>query len=404
MIYSYEASNSRGGTSQGQIEAASRTEAAELLQKKGLIPIVIEPHEEGKGLSRLHGAIFQTVTPLDRIVLVRNLAATIKAGLSIIEALDILLEDSTKQIMRSILSQVRLGVQNGQPLWQSFANHKKAFPTFFIGMLKAAETSGQLDVTLTELNQYMTREYELVRKVKGALAYPFILLSASTGVVVLLLTFVLPRLERTFAQGGFELPLITRIVLQISRAFRYSITLDAFVVGLIFLFVMLLRRTSTGKRITATIMFRIPLINNLIKKIALVRITRTLGSLIASGGAIAEALKLSAESSGNENYRVAILDCKEQIIKGIPLSKALLHYPDLFPRFLTSLVVVGEKTGTLESILKTFADFYDEEVDHTLKTLTSLLEPILLLAMGVLIGGIALSILLPVYQFVGKFV
>lgn len=404
MIYTYEASDQYGKIVEGEYDAHDRDGVIEYLTRKELIPISIQEKGLSKDGKRGGVVLFETITAVDRILLIRNLAATIRSGLNIIEALNILLGDTTKQLMRTILNDAKNNLKSGQPLSATFTTYKKYFPTIFVGMIKAGEASGRLEETLNELGRHLSREYNLLRKVRSALAYPVILLVASVGVIVLMLIFVLPRLVKVFKQSNAELPLPTQILMQLSNAFTYSITLDLVILGLLVWFFMFFRKTVSGQRFFMWLFMRIPFVRELIHKVALVRFTRTLGSLIGSGTHIIEALDLAADSVGNIYYRNAIVASIDQIKNGVPLSKALESYPDLFPHFLIGLVSVGERTGTLQHVMETFADFYDEEVDHTLKDLTTFLEPMLLLMMGLVIGTIALSILLPIYRLVGKFV
>ncbi|OGE85893.1 MAG: hypothetical protein A3J48_00970 [Candidatus Doudnabacteria bacterium RIFCSPHIGHO2_02_FULL_46_11] len=403
-IFRYEAANSDGTVLEGDIEAADRQAVLEFLTKRSLVPLAVEDLTgQTHSVRSLSISLFERVTSLDRILLVRNLGAALKAGLNLLEALDILIVDTAKTSVRRIMAQAKVNLQNGQMLSATFKAFPKYFPPVFVGLIKAGEASGQLDRTLKELNDYLIREYDLNRKIKSALAYPVLLLSVAIGVVVLLLIFVLPRLERTFQQTATQLPLITRILVQISEILTYSLTLDLIVIGFFTASFIYLKKTAWGKKVSAQIAFRIPLIRDLVKKIVLVRFTKTLATLLASGLPIIMALELSAEAVGNEAYRQKILKAADEVKSGTSLSKSLSRDPQLFPGFLTGLMLVGEKTGTSEEILKTFADFYTEEVDHELKNLTNFIEPLLLLMMGLVIGLIALSILLPIYQLVGKF-
>jgi type IV pilus assembly protein PilC len=193
-------------------------------------------------------------------------------------------------------------------------------------------------------------------------------------------------------------------MLAIGHALTFNFFLDIFIVAIIAALAVMARRNVAVKSVSARILFHIPLVNELIKKIVLVRFSRTLGSLLASGALITDSLRLTADSVGNQYYKQAIFKVGDDVARGLSLSKALAARGKLFPHFLISLVMVGEKTGTLENILKTFADFYDEEVDYTLRTLTTFLEPAMLLIMGLIIGFIVMSVLLPIYQFVGKFI
>jgi type II secretory pathway component PulF len=402
-IFTYEAVNKDGETITGELNATSKEEAVGVLTRKKLVLDRIEEIEvrDSAGLSK---HLFERFTALDRIVLVRNLAVTIKAGLSIVEALEILITDATKKITGEILMSAKTNVQNGQSLSKTFEFYHKYFPSIFVGMIKAGETSGQLDKTLDELSGQLTKEYNLIKKVKSALAYPLILLVASLGIVALLLIFVLPRLTRTFAQSQTELPMITKVLVSMSAALTKSYWLDAGVIILLIGFISFFRKTVAGRAFFSFLAFHTPVVRNLVKKIILVRLTRTLGSLIASGLSIVESLELCRKVVGNPKYEKAIDIVINDIKNGVQISEAFRKFPDLFPRFLTSLIGVGEKTGTLESVLKTFADFYDDEVDGALKDLTTFLEPMMLLFMGLLVGLIAVSILMPIYQLVGKFV
>lgn len=405
MQYHYEASDSAGVITRGEFEAASKEAAIEHLVKRNLIPLKLEQKGLAAGGSRINlkASLFEKITPLDRILFVRNLSATLKAGLNIIEALDILIVDAKKNMVKEFLIKAKLNLQSGHPLSATFYSQKKFFPPIFVGMLRTGEASGNLDKTLNELSRYLTREYNLKRRIGSALAYPVVLLTASIAVILLLMIFVLPRLTKTFRQSGADFPLITKIFLKGSEIISYSPILDLIVfIGLVSFFVYF-KKTPLGQRLFLKLFFRIPVTRELIKKVALVRFTRTLGSLVASGTSIIESLELAADAVSNDVYKKAILKVVKQVKSGVPFSRALEGYPDLFPHFLTSLVVVGERTGTMDYILKTFADFYDDEFGHTLKNFTTFLEPVLLLFMGIVIGAVALSILLPIYQLVGKF-
>ncbi|MDP3901977.1 MAG: type II secretion system F family protein, partial [bacterium] len=373
------------------------------LEAKGMSPILIEKEGDVKGSPGLSMSLFERVKPIDLIMISRNLSIMIKAGISITESLDILINDSEKRIIKKILGEAKFNIQKGQPLSATFSYYKKYFPPVFVGLIKAGEVSGNLSESFAELAKYMSREYSLKRKIRSALAYPAILMTGSTGIITLLLVFVLPRLAKSFAASNVELPMITKIFMGISLVLSKSILADL----LIFIFFVWLffyfRKTDFGRKIFYGISLRIPVIKDLVKKSALIRLSRTLGGLIGSGLVIMEALELTAEAVGNSLYKKALLKAIGKIKSGIPLSKALGGYNNLFPHIFVNMLAVSEQTGSMESVLKTFSDFYDEEIDNTLKDMTTMIEPIMLLIMGLIIGAIALSVLLPVYQLVGKF-
>lgn len=405
MLYIYKASSKDGSITEGEMDAPHKGIVMEHLARKGLIPVLIEEKlfaQKKGGLLDL--AIFDRVSGIDVITITRNLAATIKAGLSLVEALEILIADATKVSVRRILTEARSNTENGKPLSVTFNNYPRTFPPVFIGLLKAGELSGKMDETLSELSRYLSREYALKRKVKGALTYPIILLIGSFLVIGLLLVFVLPRLAKTFAQSGVDLPFLTKVLMAISTGLTSHAFLSLFIIVALVSSFLYARKTPWGRRALLRVAFHTPIIKDMVVKVALVRFARTLGTLISSGMSITEALELVASAVGNPAYGEIIRSANEHMTKGTSLSQTLADYPSHFPRFITSLIGVGEKTGTLEHILITIADFLDEEVDNTVKNLTNVLEPVLLLFMGLFIGVIAVSILLPIYQLVGKFV
>lgn len=401
----YEAYNRTGEIVRGEYEGAQKEEVVEYLVKRDLTPVSIEElTARGRGGSLLSISLFERIAPVDVMFLVRNLATTIKAGLPIVEALDILIADTEKPIMKKVLQETQAMVKNGQPLSKGFEAYAHVFPSIFMGMLKAGELSGGLDRVLAELSRYLSKEYTLRSKVRSALMYPLILLIASIGVLVLLLIFVLPRLSKAFISSGVKLPWVTKFFLGISNILTWSFIVDAIVIGGIVWFFLYFRTTPRGKKTFFWIISRLPVARDLVKKVALVRFTRTFGNLIGGGLGAVESLNLSGESLGNESYARAIREAVQEIQSGKAISDALGKHPELFPRLLLSLIVVGERTGSLQEILLSYADFSEEEVDNKLKDLTAVLEPALLLVMGLVVGAIAFSIILPIYQLVGHFV
>ncbi|MBI4812426.1 type II secretion system F family protein [Candidatus Falkowbacteria bacterium] len=403
MLYIYEAFDKNGAITKGEYDARDKKAAVSFLEGKGLTPVLVQEKgaiKEERGLSLV---FFERVTMPDRIFLLRNLTAMIKAGLGILEALDILIADAEKKVLKNILTTAKVNLEKGQPLSATFSYYKKYFSPIFTGLLRAGEYSGRLEEALKELVNHLTREHELTRKVKSALTYPIILLIGSVGVVSALLFFVLPRLAVSLEQSGAKLPLITVIIINISKAFLYSPPLDILIAGGLVWFFVYFRKTAMGEKIFLKIELGTPIVRDLVKKVALVRFTRTLASLAESGISIVESLELSGKAVGNRAYKKAVMASISEVKNGIPLSNALGKEKTLFPHLLVSMMAVGEKTGTLTEVLRNFSNFYDEEVDNTLKDLVTFLEPALLLVMGLVIGAIAISILLPIYQLVSKF-
>lgn len=403
--YFFEASNKDNKITHGEYDANSPEEVINYLTKRELTPLSVKSvNDISKSKDFFSIQLFSSISSVDIMFFVRNLSVTVKAGLSIVEAFEILVKDTKNKLMKKILEGVQAMVQNGQPLSTSFSAYKDSFPPIFIGMIKAGEVSGQLDKNLSELAKYLSKEYALRSKIKGALTYPIILLVAATVVVSLMLMFVLPKLTASFAASGVALPLITKIFLVVSNILTWNYIVDGVVVAGIIFFFSYFRTTRTGKKLFFAVASHLPVADNLIKKIALVRFARTLGNLLGSGLSVIDSLSIASQSINNQEFTEAIDKAIEDIKTGVPISESLNKYPKLFPNLLMSLIVVGERTGSLQEILITFADFYDEEVDNTLKELTSILEPALLLIMGLMIGAIAVSIILPIYQLIGHFV
>ncbi len=401
--YIYEASDGGSEIARGKLEAEDIARVAEYLGKRNLIPLKITEESAARKRSIFSFGAFERLSALDRIFLIRNLGAAVHAGLDIIEAVDILIMDAKNKTARKIFIDAKANLENGQPLSYTMSRFPRFFPSVCVGMVRAGEASGRLDESLQELNEYLTKQYDLTKRVRAALAYPLMLLSASVGVVILLLIVVLPRLKKMFEQTRVELPFATRMLVRLSDALTYNIFLDIGVVAAVVIIFIIIKRTERGKLVLTEILLRIPYFGSLVKKVALVRITKTLGNSLASGIAITEAIDLASESVSNPRYSRALSEARDKMKSGVQLSKILSGKPSLFPGFFTRLLFVGEKTGSMEYILKTFSDFYADEVEQTLKNMTGFLEPALLLCMGLIIGWIALSLLLPIYQLVSSF-
>lgn len=403
MIYIYEASNKDGAIKRGELDALNKIEAYRYLEGQDLIPIKIWEKGEVRGLSSLKKSIFDRITVLDRILLVRNLATTIRAGLGIIEGLDILIVDTKKAAVKSFLTEAKHDLESGWQLSQIFEAHKKDFPSVFTGMIKAGEASGKLEKVLNELSQDLLRDYNLKKKIKNALIYPIILIITAIFVVTIFIFFVLPKFSKVFLRSDvIKLPFITRFFLGVSDTIAGHPFIYFGLIIVIIVSFLYSRRTSWGRKLMFEFVFKVPLARDLIKKVVILRFTRALKSLISSGVPIVESVKLSAQSTGNEFYEKMIIESSKGIEKGISFSKALKKYPDYFPYFLTSLMAIGEQTGTLEKILNDFSEFYDQEVDSALKDLITILEPLLLLFIGLVVGIVAASVLMPIYQLIGS--
>jgi len=397
-FFEYTTADNEGKISSGEMEAIDRATVISYLKDQGLM--VVSVKEKGSK-PRLFSS--GKVTALDRITLTGNLSIMLKAGVSMPEAIEVISRDSPNTYFKKVLTDIRFGLENGKPLSQGLANFPKDFNNVFISLIRSGEESGNLEKVLKELNIQLKKEYSLMSKIRGAFAYPIVLVVGLVGVLILLMTFVLPKLVSIFESTNLQLPLSTRIIFAISRvmAFNPILTIVAFLaIALILIF--LLRRPKVKKWFNQLI-FHVPIISSLLKQVELTRFARTLGNLLRSGIPIIKSLEITAEALTLNEYKKVIINAKEDIARGVSLSNSFRKDEKIFPRLLISVMQVGEKTGELDELLLNLADFYEEQVDNSFHSLSSLVEPILLVIVGLAIGGVAISIIVPIYQLMGSF-
>ena len=407
-LYIYKAADKNGLPASGEIWANDRKEAADNLSRDGLLPIIIE--EKGSSSKPAGWQNFLQFLPfikrinaLDKILLTRHLSAILKAGIGLSEALEILINDTEKPAVKKILIEAKSAVENGEQLSSALGKYPQYFSPIFIGMVKSGEISGTLDNALENLFNQLFRDYDLSKKIIMAMIYPLILLIASAGIIVLMLTFVLPRMAKAFKGVGDQLPLLTKIFIYLSDIFSANPILTIF----IFLFLIAggfyFSRSVFGKKILFQIFEKLPIASELIKKLALARFGRAFKNLLSSGISAIQAIEMSASTVGNPTYQQSLINIVEELKKGSNLSSAFRSRPNLYPSFFASLISIGERTGSLEKSLDTVNSFYEEETDRLLKNIVSLLEPMLILVMGVVVALVALSVLLPVFKLIRMF-
>ncbi|HXK37675.1 MAG TPA: type II secretion system F family protein [Candidatus Paceibacterota bacterium] len=399
-IYSYKAIKKGGTDAIGSIEAPSKDGAVALLLQRNLTPIEIK--EMNEAISGFRRFSERAPTSADILFFIRNFGIALQAGVTVLNALALLAKDNKHSGMRDMIAGVEASVRGGATLSVAFTPYKEYFNPAFIGLLRSGEISGTLGKTLALISEYLKRDFGLRQRVRAALVYPLILVVGSLLVVLLLMVFVLPRLSGAFTQSGVTLPILTRIVLAISNLFAYSIWLDGIILLLITAVIVWFRKSPSGKSVFAQILERTPVARTVVHGVALVRFTRTLGNLLIAGIPMMEALETTAGSVGHLAMQRATLTTRTAVMGGAPLSVELEKYPELFPNIVVGLTRVGEETGKLGDILVEVSEFYDDEVDYLLRNMTTLLEPILLLAMGAVVGLISMSILLPIYQLMTK--
>lgn len=396
----YTAANNQGEILNGELETPDQKTVSDYLNRQELTIIAI--HAKKTSVEGFDIDIFSSVSSQDRIMLVKHLATIIKAGLSLKEGIEIMLYDAKKKMLKKILTEAKFDLEKGQPLSTAFRKYPNVFSPIFIAFLEAGEASGTLAESLEHLGTSLSKEYKLMQKVWGAMVYPMVLIFASVAIVAILMVFVVPKLVKVFNQSKNELPWITKLIVGISNFLTANIYLISGVLLIAGIFIFYFRSAPFFQKAVSGVIFKIPLVSALYQKIILARFARILGTLLASGVTILKALDISSAAVGQNRYFDAIKNLKEEVTRGVSLGNAFKHQGDVFPYMLSSMVNVGEKTGKTDSILIDLADFYEEEINNSLKNLVSLIEPLLLLVMGVVVAAIAFAIILPIYQLVGS--
>lgn len=397
-FYEYTAADSDGKLKTSEMEAVDRATVISYLKDQNLLVVSVK-EKNPEPLGKVFGG---KISALSKINLTENLSIMLRAGVNMTEALEVIGRDSKNPYFKKVLSDIRFGLENGKPLSEGLSNFSKDFNNVYVSLVKSGEATGKLEEVLKELANQLKKDYNLISKVKGAFAYPIVLVVGLVGVMILLMTFVLPRLVTIFEGSNLKLPITTRIVFAISQVFSYRpvLTLLFFVV-LAILIVLLLRQKKVRQSLNQMI-FHIPVISNLLKQVELTRFARTLGNLQKSGIPILKGLEITADAMTLKSFKSVTLEAKEDISKGVSLTNAFRKKESLFPQMIVSVMQVGEKTGNLDVLLLNLADFYEEQVDNTLRNLASLIEPALLVIVGLAIGGMAVSIILPIYQLMGS--
>lgn len=396
----YTAANNQGEIINGELETPDQKTVADYLNRHELT--VISINAKKNTLEDRDFSLFSSVSAQDRIMLIRHLAAIIKAGLTLKEGIEILLHDARKRSLKKILTEAKFDLEKGQPLSASFKKYPNIFSPVFIAFLEAGEASGTLEQSLDYLGTSLSKEYKLMQKIWSAMVYPIVLIFASIAIVAILMIFVVPKLIKVFNQSKNELPWITKLIIGISNFLIANIYLILFFLIALGIAIYLIRSKPFFQRALSEAILSIPLVSGLYKKMILARFARVLGTLLASGVTILQALDISSAAVGQNRYNDSIRRLKEEVIHGVSLGNAFKHQGESFPYIMSGMVSVGEKTGKTDEILMDLAEFYEEDVENNLKGIVSLIEPLLLLVMGVIVAAIAFAIIMPIYQLVGS--
>jgi type IV pilus assembly protein PilC len=396
--FSYKARGAGGSVTEAAIEAPDQRSAMDRLRAQKLI--VLEINEAAPGIMdtlQRFNPLKPRVTNKDIVLFSRQLSTLVSAGVALVSGLNILQDQMENPAFKSVVTKVKDDIEAGLSIADSLKKHPQAFTDLYIAMVKAGEVGGILDVILERLSTYLEAAEDLRHKVKGALMYPMVVSSIAALVTVFLLVFVIPTFKEIFSSFGAELPLPTRIVIGTSEFLqkRWYLLLAA-IIGLVYLFRQWLR-TENGRKIFDTNALRLPLFGPLLRKVSVAKFTRTLGTLVKSGVPILQAMETVAQTSGNKVIEKAIMDAREAIREGERIAEPL-RKSGSFPPMVVQMIAVGEETGNLDVMLSKIADFYDQEVEVAVKGLTSMIEPIVIVFMGIVIGGIVIAMFIPMFE------
>ncbi|MEK7211767.1 MAG: type II secretion system F family protein [Patescibacteria group bacterium] len=340
----------------------------------------------------------QTIPLKEKLFFIANLRVMIKAGLSFGEALTTLGMQTSNKRFRKITEELNASVEKGEAFSTALARYPKVFSSFLINMVQVGEASGTLEKNLAEISLQMKKEHELLSKIRSALAYPIVIMLATIGVGVVMIVYVLPSILSIFSETKMALPLSTRILIAVSNTVtRYGIYLAIGFALLAAAFVSLLR-SAGGRPIFHKILLKLPILGKIMQKVNLARFSRTLSSLLKTDIQIIKSFQITASVVGNLSYRTALLQTADVLKEGVSITESLKKSPNLFPPLVTQMISVGEKSGTTDQLLGELAEFYEAEVDEVTKSLSSIIEPIIIVFLGVVVGGMAIAVISPIYS------
>jgi type IV pilus assembly protein PilC len=381
----------------GEYQAETKEDLVSHLRKRKII--ITSMREKAKGNLNIKLPGQDRVSVKDIGVFTRQFATMINAGLPMVQCLDILSQQIEKEFFRTTVAKVMADVEGGSTLAESMGRHPKVFSTLYVNMVEAGEAGGILDVILVRLATFLEKLDALQRKVKSALTYPSVVAFVAIAATCFMLIFIIPTFARMFTDFGGQLPLPTRIVMGISDFLRgYWWLLIAIITGTV-VAIQRYYKTEAGRLVIDKLLLKIPVLGTVIRKGAVARFTRTLGTLISSGVPILSGLEITARTAGNRVVENAVIATRESISQGNTIAEPL-RASGVFPPMVTQMIAVGEQTGALDEMLDKIANFYDDEVDTAVDALTAIIEPVMIVVMGTIVGGMLIAMYLPMFKLV----
>jgi len=393
-VFAYRGRSTAGAVS-GEIEADNRPAAVTQLRARGIVATFVQERQAKAAVKKISGS----VKDKDLAIYTRQFSTMVDAGLPIAQCLAILSEQGDSKALRDVTGKIARDVEGGATLAESFRKYPKIFNDLFTNMLQVGESGGVLDVVLQRLSGYIEKAAKLKSKVKGAMVYPVTIMGVAVLVIIFMMIFVIPTFAKMFQGLGADLPLPTKIVMVISEVTQKYILFMILGVAAVIYGIKRYYNTDQGSKVIDAFLLKVPVIGMLIRKVAVARFTRTLGTLISSGVPILEGLLITARSAGSRVVEREVMQARAAVTAGRTLSEPL-RGSTVFPPMVVHMINVGENTGALDQMLSKIADFYDDEVDTAVGALMSLLEPIMIVFLGVVVGGLVVAMYLPIFKLV----
>jgi type IV pilus assembly protein PilC len=399
--FAFEAVDATGRTIRSRVEADSQDQAVARLRE---MHYRVYRMREVRGASPVGWLVqrFRRVRLREMGLFTRQFAVMINAGLSVVRCLDILGTQSGNAYFASILEQVKNDVRAGHSLADALQRAQPVFSELYVNMVRAAEAAGILDTVLDRLAQYLEKEMQVIGQVKSAMTYPILVLCFAMGAVGIIVFYIMPKFSEVFSEMEITLPIYTKILIGSAQWLKTYFWVPFLIIFIAWTSIRAYGRNEKGRYNIDLVKMRVPAVGPLLHKLALSRFSRTLGTLRTAGIPIMRALEIVADTAGNRVVSTAVLEARDRVREGQPLSEPLARHPRIFPVMVTQMIAVGEQTGREDVMLQKISDFYDEEVDAAIKSLTSIIEPLLIVGLGCLVAFIAVSVITPIYDIAGS--
>ncbi len=396
-IFKWSGKTSKGRIQSGELTANTKDEVIAQLRRQNIIPTSVTKKPKSLFSFGLPGG-----KPKDKdlVIFTRQFATMIDAGLPLVQALEILAKQTENKTLAKTITDIKNDVEGGSTYADALKKHPRIFTELYANMVAAGEAGGILDTILNRLSQYIEKAMKLKRQVKAAMIYPSVIVSVAVIVVWVIMVKVIPTFAAMFNQFKGVLPMPTKIIIRLSNFLGGvgGLMVFAGIIGII-VFLVFIRRTETGKKVIDTILLKLPVVGILVRKVGVAKFTRTLGTLVGSGVPILDGLDITAKTAGNKVIEKAVYEVRQAVTEGKTLAEPLAQ-TKVFPPMVTQMIGVGESTGAVDNMLNKIADFYDDEVDSAVANLTAMLEPIIMVFLGVVIGFIVVSMYLPIFKLI----